>query len=155
MSSEPAINPSLSRGDGNNIVDVCGIAKTYGGGVQALKGVDLAIPSGKMTTLLGPSGCGKTTVLRAVAVFERPSSGRVLINQQLVSNGKRHLPPEQRQIGMVFQDFALLPWASSPTAAKASTAPTGSSCAATLRRPSAIASIRASSSIRRSSIAAA
>ena len=83
MSSEPAINQSLSRGDGNNIVEVCGIAKTYAGGVQALKGVDLSIPSGKMTTLLGPSGCGKSTMLRIIVGLIETDTGCVRFDEEM------------------------------------------------------------------------
>jgi NitT/TauT family transport system ATP-binding protein len=104
MSSEPAINQSLSRGDGNNIVEVCGIAKTYAGGVQALKGVDLSIPSGKMTTLLGPSGCGKTTLLKVIAGLLEPNEGEVRVKGVPISG-----PGPER--AFVFQDFALMPWA--------------------------------------------
>ncbi len=59
--------------------------------------------------LLGPSGCGKTTVLRTIAGFERPEKGVIVIDGQAVSDHQRHLPPEQRHIGMVFQDFSLFP----------------------------------------------
>ena len=91
-----------------NRLEVENIYVSYGR-TPVVYDVSFCLEDGKIGCLLGPSGCGKTTVLRAVAGFERPSSGRVLINQQLVSNGKRHLPPEQRQIGMVFQDVALFP----------------------------------------------
>ena len=67
------------------------------------------LADGQISCLLGPSGCGKTTVLRAIAGFERPISGEVNINRERVSDQKIFLPPEKRQIGMVFQDFALFP----------------------------------------------
>jgi len=104
MSSEPATNQSLSRGDVNSIVEVCGISKTYGGGVQALKGADLSIPSGKMTTLLGPSGCGKTTLLKVIAGLLEPNEGEVRVKGVPISG-----PGPER--AFVFQDFALMPWA--------------------------------------------
>ncbi len=91
-----------------NRLEVENIYVSYGR-TPVVYDVSFSLEDGKIGCLLGPSGCGKTTVLRAVAGFERPTSGRVLINRQVVSNGKRHLPPEQRQIGMVFQDFALFP----------------------------------------------
>jgi iron(III) transport system ATP-binding protein len=76
---------------------------------QVVFDLSFALQDGKIGCLLGPSGCGKTTVLRTIAGFEQPSKGNVLINQQVVSDKHVHLPPEQRHIGMVFQDFALFP----------------------------------------------
>ena len=67
------------------------------------------LADGQISCLLGPSGCGKTTVLRAIAGFERPVSGTVMINRERVSDERVFRPPEKRQIGMVFQDFALFP----------------------------------------------
>jgi iron(III) transport system ATP-binding protein len=79
------------------------------GSTQIVHDLSFNLDEGQISCLLGPSGCGKTTVLRTIAGFERPTSGRVRINQQVVSSGKHFLPPEKRQIGMVFQDFALFP----------------------------------------------
>lgn len=87
----------------NIILD--GVTKRYPGGVLAVEGVDIEIESGEFVTLVGPSGCGKTTTLRIIAGFERPSSGRVSIGDDDVTN----LPPYERDTGMVFQDFALFP----------------------------------------------
>ena len=64
---------------------------------------------GEFITLLGPSGCGKTTMLRIIAGFEKPTGGELYINDQLVSGGKTFLPPEKREIGMVFQSYAVWP----------------------------------------------
>jgi iron(III) transport system ATP-binding protein len=64
---------------------------------------------GDIGCLLGPSGCGKTTLLRAIAGFEKVSQGQIRLQHNLVSSTKLHVPPEQRRIGMVFQDFALFP----------------------------------------------
>ena len=64
---------------------------------------------GEFITLLGPSGCGKTTMLRMIAGFERPTSGELYIDDQLVSGGKTFVPPERRGIGMVFQSYAVWP----------------------------------------------
>ncbi len=69
----------------------------------------LRLAENSIGCLLGPSGCGKTTVLRAIAGFERPDKGSITISGQRVSGDKQHLPPEQRNIGMVFQDFSLFP----------------------------------------------
>ena len=86
------------------MVEVRGIGKTYDGGVEALKGVDLAFAEGKLTTLLGPSGCGKTTLLKIIAGLLAPSAGEVLVKGRKVS-----APGSDR--AFVFQDFALMPWA--------------------------------------------
>ncbi len=59
--------------------------------------------------LLGPSGCGKTTLLRLIAGFERPDRGSVEVGGKLVSNDRVNLPPEERRVGMVFQDYAIFP----------------------------------------------
>ncbi len=72
-------------------------------------GLDLTLASGTVCCLLGPSGCGKTTVLRCIAGFERASEGEVRIDDQVVGSVSAHVPPEQRRIGMVFQDYALFP----------------------------------------------
>jgi iron(III) transport system ATP-binding protein len=74
-----------------------------------LQGLSLALRSGAICGLLGPSGCGKTTLLRCIAGFEKPSSGEIVLDGQLVASREVHLPPEQRRVGMVFQDYALFP----------------------------------------------
>jgi iron(III) transport system ATP-binding protein len=84
------------------------VVKTYGE-ATALSGVDLSVAPGEIVCLLGPSGCGKTTLLRIVSGIERPTSGRVLINTQEVAGPNRFVPPEQRGVGLMFQDFALFP----------------------------------------------
>lgn len=71
--------------------------------------LSFTLSDGKIGCLLGPSGCGKTTVLRTIAGFEQPDCGQVLIDELIVSDRKKNLPPEKRHIGMVFQDFALFP----------------------------------------------
>ncbi len=80
----------------------------------AVKAVSLSLAAGEIGVLIGPSGCGKTTLLRAVAGLERASSGSITIAGRAVSHsqdggGIVHLPPEERRIGMVFQDYALFP----------------------------------------------
>ncbi|MBE9011901.1 ABC transporter ATP-binding protein [Pseudanabaenaceae cyanobacterium LEGE 13415] len=71
--------------------------------------VSLKLRQGELLSLLGASGCGKTTLLRLIAGFERPQSGRIELSGQEVASPNRWLPPEQRDIGMVFQDYALFP----------------------------------------------
>ncbi len=75
----------------------------------ALRGFSLDIEPGEVVCLLGPSGCGKTTLLRVAAGIEKPSAGRVLINDQEVAGPARFVPPEKRSVGLMFQDFALFP----------------------------------------------
>ncbi|WP_370444365.1 ABC transporter ATP-binding protein [Aliidiomarina celeris] len=71
--------------------------------------VSFSLEPGDIGCLLGPSGCGKTTLLRAIAGFESLRSGSIEISMRLVSSQAQHVPPEQRGVGMVFQDFALFP----------------------------------------------
>ncbi len=90
-----------TAGDG---VRLEGINLSFGR-THVLKGIDLEITAGEFFAFLGPSGCGKTTLLRLIAGFEQAQSGRVLIGGQEVS----HLPPWKRDLGMVFQSYALWP----------------------------------------------
>lgn len=76
---------------------------------EIIKHLSLELKKGEIGCLLGPSGCGKTTVLRCIAGFESISSGEIVINGKAVCNSDFNLPPEQRRIGMVFQDYALFP----------------------------------------------
>jgi iron(III) transport system ATP-binding protein len=76
---------------------------------QIVHDLSLELRQGQIGCLLGPSGCGKTTVLRCIAGFERVSAGRIDIGGETVSSPARLTPPEHRQIGMVFQDYALFP----------------------------------------------
>ncbi len=75
----------------------------------ALRDVSLQLRAGDIGVLIGPSGCGKTTLLRSIAGLERPSRGRICIDGQIVADDSKHVPAEQRRVGMVFQDFALFP----------------------------------------------
>src|SRR5262245_18531566 len=86
------------------IVEVKKIGKIYDGGVEALRDVSLGLPRGRLTTLLGPSGCGKTTLLKVIAGLVAPTGGEVLVGGRRVTG-----PGPER--AFVFQDFALLPWA--------------------------------------------
>ncbi|HXE70214.1 MAG TPA: sn-glycerol-3-phosphate ABC transporter ATP-binding protein UgpC [Hyphomicrobiaceae bacterium] len=81
------------------------VRKVYAGGVEAVKGVSLAIPNGSFTVLLGPSGCGKSTLLRMIAGLETVSEGTVSIGDRLVND----VEPADRDIAMVFQNYALYP----------------------------------------------
>jgi len=81
------------------------------GEVHAVRGIDFEVKEGSFFTLLGPSGCGKTTTLRCVAGLEKPDSGEIMIDDQVVvsSAGKIFVPPYQREIAMVFQSYAIWP----------------------------------------------
>jgi iron(III) transport system ATP-binding protein len=85
------------------------VSKTYPGGNQALHDVTLDVAPGTFLVLLGPSGSGKTTLLRSVAGIERITSGRLRIGSTTVADGRVHVPPERRDLSMVFQDYALWP----------------------------------------------
>ena len=81
------------------------VGKTYGGGVEVLKDINLHIQTGELIVFVGPSGCGKSTLLRMIAGLERISSGDLTIDGMRVND----LPPAQRGIAMVFQSYALYP----------------------------------------------
>jgi len=74
-----------------------------------VEGFDLALPAGRIGCLLGPSGCGKSTVLRAIAGFEPAREGEIRLGGRLLSSPAVHLPPEARQVGLMFQEYALFP----------------------------------------------
>ena len=88
---------------------VCtGLRKTFGR-VVAVDDFSLSVEAGEILALLGPSGCGKTTALRLIAGFERPDTGSVRVGGRTLVDTHTWVPPEQRRIGMVFQDYALFP----------------------------------------------
>ena len=91
-------------------ISIASLTKTYpGGSVPALKAVSLDVAPGTFLVLLGPSGSGKTTLLRCLAGIERIDSGSVGIGGRIAADGRAHVPPEQRDLSMVFQDYALWP----------------------------------------------
>jgi len=79
------------------------------GDQAVVRDINLTIPQGAFTALLGPSGCGKTTTLRILAGLEQLSEGRLLLGDRLLADKITHTPPEQRDMGMVFQSYALWP----------------------------------------------
>ena len=74
-----------------------------------VEGFSLSLDAGRIGCLLGPSGCGKTTVLRAIAGFEPLRAGSIRLGERLLSSATVHLPPEERRVGMMFQEYALFP----------------------------------------------
>ena len=92
-------------------LDVSDLRKQFSIGRPAIDGVSFAVPAGEIVVLLGPSGCGKTTTLRCVAGLEHPTAGTISIGGRVVSSPLHGilLPPRLRDIGMVFQSYAVWP----------------------------------------------
>lgn len=89
-------------------LQISGIGKRFGE-VEAVHEFSIGVDEGEFITLLGPSGCGKTTVLRLIAGFEQPDGGSIRIADTVVASDSKFLRAEKRQVGMVFQDYALFP----------------------------------------------
>jgi len=89
-------------------VELRGLTKRYGD-LAVVDDVSLRIEHGLLVCLLGPSGCGKTTTLRLIAGFVEPSAGEIAVGDRVVSSVSRTLPPEQRNMSMIFQSYALWP----------------------------------------------
>lgn len=84
------------------------VGRRYGAKI-AVEGVSLTLMPGRITVLLGPSGSGKSTLMRLIAGLERPDMGEIRLGDAVLSTPKAHVPPEQRDVGLVFQDYALFP----------------------------------------------
>jgi iron(III) transport system ATP-binding protein len=89
-------------------VELKGLTKRYGANA-VVDNVSQHIEHGSLVCLLGPSGCGKTTTLRLIAGFVEPSAGEIYVGDKLVSSAARTLPPERRNMSMIFQSYALWP----------------------------------------------
>jgi iron(III) transport system ATP-binding protein len=104
---DPSTGGSAASSE-ETVLRLDGITRSYGQ-ETAVEDVDLAVAEGELLTLLGPSGCGKTTTLRLVAGLEAPSDGTITIAGEVVADGTSFVAPEKRDVGLVFQDFALFP----------------------------------------------
>ncbi|WP_256300317.1 ABC transporter ATP-binding protein [Haloarchaeobius salinus] len=94
--------------DGEPVLELDDVSKAYGPEL-VIDGLSLAVREGEILTLLGPSGCGKTTTLRLIAGLERPDRGTIRVRDERVAGGGSFVVPEQRGVGVVFQEFALFP----------------------------------------------
>ena len=99
---EAPLMPVAERSQGS--IELRGVSKSYGD-VMAVDNLDLSVEPGEFVTLLGPSGSGKTTTMMMVAGFEQPTSGSIKIDDKPVNQ----LPPKSRNLGVVFQSYALFP----------------------------------------------
>src|SRR5712671_1696966 len=89
-------------------VELRGLTKRYGA-LAVVDDVSLTIAHGSLVCLLGPSGCGKTTTLRLIAGFVEPTAGEIRVGEKVVSSPARTVPPERRNMSMIFQSYALWP----------------------------------------------
>ena len=109
-SAAAAAIASAAASEETGVIHLQGVECTYpGADSPAISNFDLLIRPGEFVSILGRSGAGKTTALRVVAGFEQVTSGYVRVGGQLVGSSFVHVPPDQRRIGLVFQDYALFP----------------------------------------------
>lgn len=102
---QTSVKPALAAGAAEPIVRIVDVCKSYDGGPNVIEGLNLDIARGEFLTLLGPSGSGKTTTMMMLAGFEFPTSGSIFVGDRLIND----VPPERRNAGMVFQNYALFP----------------------------------------------
>jgi len=110
-SNAPASEPrttseSAGESDAATVLTLESVTTTFDGD-PAIEDLSISVQDGELLTILGPSGCGKTTALRTIAGLETPASGRIRVGGTTVAGPDTFLPPEQRAVGIVFQDFAL------------------------------------------------
>lgn len=100
----------LRRTDGGWVLELRDVTKRFGE-VAAVRCVSFSVEAGEVFTLLGPSGCGKSTTLRLIAGLEQPDEGQILLNGRIIASAREglFLPPERRNMGMVFQSYAIWP----------------------------------------------
>ncbi len=110
MKNDERVPMTAKSGGGRLVVDA--LKKDYeldGAAVPVVKDVTFTIEPGMFYSLLGPSGCGKTTTLRCVAGLERSNGGVISLDGEVLSTGTAHVSPDKRDIGMVFQNYAIWP----------------------------------------------
>ena len=93
----------------NSILKIESLSHAYDAEKEILTNVSFKVMAGDFVSILGPSGSGKSTLLRIIAGLERQSLGRILINNQIISDENHHMPPEKRNLGLVVQDKSLFP----------------------------------------------
>ncbi|WEL25971.1 ABC transporter ATP-binding protein [Haloferax volcanii] len=103
-----ATDSETDDADAGGVLELDGVSKSYGT-ESVIDDLSLSVEEGEILTLLGPSGCGKTTTLRLIAGLDRPDGGEVRLNGNVVSGGDTFRAPEERGVGVVFQEFALFP----------------------------------------------
>ena len=120
MAHTQSLEPTESPRDGDGphgdatgtsadpVLSLASVTKAFGP-ETAVEGVSLEVQPGELLTFLGPSGCGKTTTLRTIAGLEEPTDGEITLGDETVSGDGVFVPPEQRDVGIVFQNFALFP----------------------------------------------
>ncbi|WP_458209024.1 ABC transporter ATP-binding protein [Haladaptatus sp. NG-SE-30] len=114
MSNSQTVNghaevPNETNTSTETVLELDSVVKRYNDGPKVIDDLSLSVREGEILTMLGPSGCGKTTTLRLVAGLERPDGGEVRLNDEAVAGNGSFVSPEQRGIGVVFQEFALFP----------------------------------------------
>lgn len=91
------------------LLEIKNLVKEFEKGKPVVNRVSFDLKEDEIFALLGPSGCGKTTTLRLIAGFERPNEGEIKLKERLLSTPGMQVPPQERGIGFVFQDYALFP----------------------------------------------
>lgn len=105
---EPTRQTRVEQTDAETVLELEGVSKRYGE-ETAVADLSLSVRDGELLTFLGPSGCGKTTTLRMIAGLDQPDAGRITVGGETVADSNSFVEPEGRDIGIVFQSFALFP----------------------------------------------
>ncbi|MFB6141796.1 MAG: ABC transporter ATP-binding protein [Halorientalis sp.] len=108
MSDSALAAETEAADEGTTVLELSGVSKSFGD-APVIRDLDLTVREGELLTLLGPSGCGKTTTLRLIAGLDRLDAGTVSLHGEPVASPGRFVPPEEREVGVVFQEFALFP----------------------------------------------